>query len=48
MDEQGLDDQLEPIYNSSVVCSLEDLPVGMENRDEWREKVGDICASGMT
>ena len=29
-------------------CSLEDLPEAMNNREEWREKVRDIHACGMT
>ena len=27
-------------------CSPEDLPEAMNNREKWREKVRDICASG--
>ena len=45
--EQRLDNQLEPIYNSSVRI-LEDLPRTMDNRDEWRERVREIHASGVT
>ena len=29
-------------------CSPEDLPEAMNDREEWRERVGDICASGTT
>ena len=29
-------------------CSLEDLPEAMNDREKWRERVGDIRASGMT
>ena len=29
-------------------CSLEDLPEAMDDREEGREKVRDICADGMT
>ena len=29
-------------------CSPEDLPVAMNDREKWREKVRDIRASGMT
>ena len=29
-------------------CSVEDLPEAMKDRDKWRERVRDICASGMT
>ena len=40
MDEQRQDDQLEPIYNSSV-------PI-QDDRDGWRERVREICDSGTT
>ena len=33
MDNQRLDDQLEPIYNTG--CSLEDMPGVMDDRDKW-------------
>ena len=29
-------------------CSPEDLPEAMKDREKWREKVRDICASGTT
>ena len=29
-------------------CSPEDQPEAMNDREEWRERVRDICASGMT
>ena len=29
-------------------CSPEDLPEAMNDREKWRERVGDICASGTT
>ena len=29
-------------------CSLEDLPEAMNDREKWRERVRDICASGTT
>ena len=29
-------------------CSPEDLPNAMNNREKWRERVRDICASGTT
>ena len=29
-------------------CSPEDLPEAMNDREEWRERVRDICAGGMT
>ena len=29
-------------------CSPEDLPEAMNDRGKWRERVRDICASGMT
>ena len=29
-------------------CSPEDLPEAMNDREEWRERVRDICADGMT
>ena len=47
MDEERLDDQLKPIYNSYVLnpgYSLEDLPGAMGNRDWWQEKVREIRA----
>ena len=43
MAEQKQDDQLEPTYSSS-----EDLPEAMNDREEWRERVRDIRADGMT
>ena len=46
MDEQGYGNQLEPIYNSSVLsCSMEDLLRVMDDRDEWQESVREIHAS---
>ena len=30
------------------LCSPEDLPEVMTDREKWRERVGDICASGTT
>ena len=27
-------------------CSPEDLPEAMNNREEWRERIRDICACG--
>ena len=29
-------------------CSHEDLPEAMKDREEWRKRVRDICASGTT
>ena len=29
-------------------CSPEDLPEAMNDREKWRKRVRDICASGMT
>ena len=29
-------------------CSPENLPEAMNNREEWRERVRDICAGGLT
>ena len=29
-------------------CRPEDLPEAINDRDEWRERVGDICTSGTT
>ena len=29
-------------------CSSEDQPGAMNNKEKWRERVRDICASGMT
>ena len=37
-DEQKLGDLLEPIYTDTG-CSLEDLPEGMDYRDEWWEVI---------
>ena len=48
MDEQRLDYQLEPIYNSSVPIQDEDLPGEMDDRDRWRERFRKICASSAT
>ena len=50
-DVQVLADQQEPIYNSFVTdigFSLGDLPEMMEDRDEWHERVKDICTSSVT
>ena len=44
-------DQLETRYSSSVRirdAALEDLSEAMNDREEWREKVRDICSGGMT
>ena len=41
MDDQRQDDQLEPIYNSSV-------PGAMDDRDGWWERVREIRAGGAT
>ena len=43
MDEQKQDDQFEPTYSSP-----EDLPEPMDDKEGWREKVGDIRADGVT
>ena len=51
MDKQREDDQLEPIYNSSVPIldvALEDLSRAMNDRDGWREKVREIRAGSAT
>ena len=51
MAKQRQDDQLKPIYSSSVKirnCSPEDLPEAMDDREEWQERVWDIHADGMT
>ena len=51
MDEQRLDDQLEPIYSSPVPIqnvAKGDLSGAMDDRDEMRERVGEICASSTT
>ena len=29
-------------------CSFEDLPEAMNDREKWRERVGDICAGGIS
>ena len=39
--------QDEPIYSNSV-CSPEDLPEAIDDREGWRERVRDICADGVT
>ena len=50
MDEQRLDDQLEPTYTSSVPIQdgPEDLPEAMDDREGWRERVRDIRADCTT
>ena len=51
MAEQKQGDQLEPTYSSSVRiqgCNPEDLQEVMNDREEWRERVRDIRADGMT
>ena len=51
MAELKQDDQLEPTYRSSVritVCNPEVLPEAMNDWEEWRERVRDICAGGTT
>ena len=50
MAEQKQDDQLEPTYSSSedMGCSPEDLPEVMNDKEDWRERVRDICAGGTT
>ena len=49
MAEQRQDDQLAPIYCSSVrIWGVEDLPEAINDKDGWRKRVGDICADGMT
>ena len=44
MAEQKQDDQL----CEDTICSPEDLPEAMNDREKWRERVRDIRASGMT
>ena len=51
MAEEKQDDQLDHIYNSSVIdagCSPEDLPEAMNDSEKWGEKVRDIRAGGTT
>ena len=51
MDEQRQDNQLEPIYNSSVLIldvAFEDLPGAMVDRDGWWERVREIHAGSAT
>ena len=50
MDDQKLDDQLEPIYKSSADtgCSREELPGAMDDSDGWQERVRDIRAGSAT
>ena len=31
-----------------TICNLENLPNVMDDRDEWRASIGEICASGTT
>ena len=51
-DELRLDDQLEPLYSSSV--SIEDItwktphPTEMDDRDWWRKRGREICAVSVT
>ena len=47
IDEKRQDNQLEPIFNSSVQI-LEDLPGAIDERDEWRERVKRIHVSSAT
>ena len=47
MAEQRQDDQLEPTYTDTG-CSSEDLPKAMDDREEWRERVRNIHADGVT
>ena len=46
MDELKLDDHLEHTYMQQVcedtVCSPEDLPEAMNDREKWRERIRDI------
>ena len=42
MDEQKLDDQLEPTYNllfADTGCSFEELPEAMDDREGWCVRV---------
>ena len=52
MAEQKQDDQLEPTYIQQLCeetrCSPEDLPEATNVREQWRERVRDIRASGST
>ena len=51
MDVQEWDDQHELTYSSYVRdtgCNPEDLPEAMNDREKWRETVGDIRAGGAT
>ena len=50
MAEQIQDDQLENTYRSyeDTGCSPEDLTEEMNDREGWRERVRDFCASGTT
>ena len=51
MNEQRLDDLLEPIYNSSVPVqniALKTSRKAMDDRDGWREKVREIRAGSVT
>ena len=48
---QKQDDQHEHTFSSYVritVCSPEDLPEAMNDKEKWRERVRDIRASGTT
>ena len=45
------DDQLEHTFSSYARIrdvAPEDLPGAMNDREKWRERVGDICSSGTT
>ena len=44
---QKQDVQLEQLCEDTE-CSPEDLPEAMNDREKWRERVRDICASGTT
>ena len=48
---QKQDDQHEHTFSSCVEdtgCCPEDLPSAMNDREEWREWVRDICATSAT
>ena len=33
---------------ADIGCSLEDLPGAMDDREEWHERVREICIGGVT
>ena len=45
---QKQDDQQEYTFSEYVGCCPEDLPEAMNDREKWRKRVRDICATRTT